>query len=384
MLARAAVTRRIAVVVSSPMTAMVFLRDQIRALSEKYEVTVFANMRDSQELAGLWSGVRFQPVPIERAIAPMKDLAALWRMVWLLRRGRFDLVHSVTPKAGLMAMVGGFLARVPHRVHTFTGQVWATRRGLSHFVLKCADRLIAMAATRVLIDSPSQMDFLLAEGMVSPGKSTVLGEGSIGGVDLRRFRPNPEARRAVRAELNIDETIPLLLFVGRLKRDKGVLDLMLAYIALTGAAARSVLLIVGPDEERLRSNMEELAAERRSGLRFVPYTNQPERYMAAADVFCLPSYREGFGGVIIEAAACEVPAVGSRIYGISDAIVDGQTGLLHEPGDVDAIRKHLQRLIEDNELRTRMGKAARERAAKVFPMERLTSNLLSLYHELLN
>ena len=382
MLARAAVTRRIAVVVSSPMTAKVFLRDQIRALSEKYEVTVFANMHDPQELAGLWSGVRFQPVPIERAIAPMKDLAALWRMMWLLRRGQFDLVHSVTPKAGLIAMVGGFFAGVPRRIHTFTGQVWVTRRGLGCWLLKYMDKLIATVATKVLVDSPSQRNFLLAEGVVRAEKSAVLCGGSISGVDIRCFRPDPEARRAVRAELNIDETVPLLLFVGRLKRDKGVLDLMLAYIALTGAAARSVLLIVGPDEERLRSNMEELAAERRSGLRFVPYTNQPERYMAAADVFCLPSYREGFGGVIIEAAACEVPAVGSRIYGISDAIVDGQTGLLHELGDVDGIRKQLQILIVDEKLRARLGRAARARAAEVFPMERLTASLLALYHEM--
>ena len=375
--------QRIAVVVSSPTTARVFLRDQIRALSEKYEVTVFANIHDSQEFAGLWSGVRFQPVPIERAIAPMKDLAALWQMVRLLRQGRFDLVHSITPKAGLIAMVGGFFARVPRRIHTFTGQVWVTHRGLSRFVLKRVDRLIATAATKVLVDSPSQRNFLLAEGVVRMEKSTVLCDGSISGVDIRCFRPDPEARRAVRAELNIDETTPLILFVGRLKRDKGVLDLVLAYTALTGAAARSVLLIVGPDEERLRDNMEELAAERRSGLRFVPYTNQPERYMAAADVFCLPSYREGFGGVIIEAAACEVPTVGSRIYGISDAIVDGQTGLLHEPGDIDEIRKQLQILVMDEKLRTRLGRAARTRAAEVFPMERLTASLLALYHEML-
>ena len=376
-------TQRIAVVVSSPTTARVFLRDQIRALSEKYEVTVFANIHDSQEFAGLWSGVRFQPVPIERAIAPMKDLAALWQMVRLLRRGRFDLVHSVTPKAGLIAMVGGFFARVPRRIHTFTGQVWATRGGFGRWLLKCMDRLVAAAATKILVDSPSQRNFLLAEGVVRVEKSAVLCDGSISGVDIRCFRPDPEARRAVRAELNIEETTPLLLFVGRLKRDKGVLDLVLAYTALTGAAARSVLLIVGPDEERLRDNMEELAAERRSGLRFVPYTNQPERYMAAADVFCLPSYREGFGGAIIEAAACGIPAVGSRIYGISDAIVDGETGLLHEPGDVDGMCKQLQILIVDRRLRARLGQRARARAIEVFPMERLTTSLLALYHEML-
>ena len=381
-MARPTVKRRVAIVVSSPMTAKVFLRDQIRALSETYEVTLFANMRCPQEIEALGKEVRLQAVSIERDIAPLKDLIALWQMTRRLRRGGFDLVHSVTPKAGLIAMVSGYLARVPHRIHTFTGQVWVTRRGPGRFVLKNMDRLIALTATQVLVDSPSQRDFLLLQGVVKTDKSAVLGEGSIGGVDLQRFRPNPEARRAVRAELGIDDSVPLLLFVGRLKRDKGILDLVKAYAMLGGAAARSVLLIAGPDEEHLYGDMEALTTERRNGLRLIPYTEEPERYMAAADIFCLPSYREGFGGVIIEAAACAVPAVGSRIYGISDAIVDGQTGLLHEPGDVDAIRKHLQRLIEDDELRTRMGKAAHERAAKLFPKERLTSAILTLYRKL--
>ena len=169
---------------------------------------------------------------IERDIAPLKDLIALWQMTRELRRGRFDLVHSVTPKAGLLAMVGGFLAGVPHRIHTFTGQVWATRRGLGRFVLKNMDRLTALTATRVLVDSPSQRDFLLLQGVVKADKSMVLGEGSIGGVDLQRFRPDPEIRKAVRTQLGVDDSVPLLLFVGRLKRDKGILDLAKAYAML--------------------------------------------------------------------------------------------------------------------------------------------------------
>lgn len=376
--------RRVAIVVSSPMTAKVFLRDQIRALSEMYEVTLFANVQSLQDIETLGKRVYLQTVPIERDIAPLKDLIALWQMIRRLRRGRFDLVHSVTPKAGLLAMVGGFLAGVPHRIHTFTGQVWASRRGLGRFVLKNIDRLIALTATRVLVDSPSQRDFLLAENVVSSDKSSVLGDGSIGGVDLQRFRPDIETRRAVRAELGIDDSVPLLLFVGRLKQDKGVLDLARAYAMLDGAAARSVLLIVGPDEEHLRDRIEMLAGHRRNRLWFVPYTDAPDRYFAAADVFCLPSYREGFGGVVIEAAACAVPAVGSRIYGIRDSIVDGETGLLHDPGDVPALRGHLQNLIENSRLRSDMGKAARERAARVFPQERLTASLLGYYDKLFN
>lgn len=375
-------TRRVAIVVSDPTTVKVFLRDQIRALGENYQVTIFANARDVADTGMQNGSVRLQSVAIEREIVPWKDLVALWRMTRWLRRGDFDIVHSVTPKAGLIAMLGGWLAGVPHRIHTFTGQVWVTRRGASRLLLKNIDRLISRLATVVLIDSPSQRDFLLAQRVVTPGKSRVLGQGSIAGVDTERFRPDPDARRAVRTELGIDDATPVLLYVGRLKRDKGVLDLARAYAGLQGRAAASVLLIVGRDEEQLRASIESEVSARRHQLRFVAHTDEPERYMAAADVFCLPSYREGFGGVVIEAAACAVPAVGSRIYGISDSIVDGRTGLLHAPGDIAALGGQLQRLIEDDALRRRMGQAARERAVQAFPMKRLTSELLALYRAL--
>ncbi len=374
--------KRIAIVVSDPTTVKVFLRDQIRALGEKYLVTVFANFQGTAETGLPGDRVHWQPIAIERETAPLKDLAALWRMASLLRRGSFDLVHSVTPKAGLIAMLGGWLAGVPHRIHTFTGQVWVTRHGVARLLLKNIDRLISRLATTVLIDSPSQRDFLLTERVVGARKSRVLGEGSISGVDTERFRPNPDARRAVRAELGIGDTTPVLLYVGRLKRDKGLLDLARAYAMLQGDAAHGVLLIVGRDEDRLRPHIESLAAERRDRLRFVAHTDEPERYMAAADVFCLPSYREGFGGVVIEAAACGVPAVGSRIYGISDSIVDGQTGFLHAPGDVVTLCGHLQRLIENDTLRRQLGANAMERVTRIFPMKRLTSELLALYRAL--
>lgn len=376
--------KAICFVVASEITVTAFLADQIRSLMSRYQVCVVLNTNNPQFLVPLGIHVEVISVPIDRKIRLPSDLSALIALWRLFRSRRFDLVHSVSPKAGLLAMLSGFIARVPRRVHTFTGQVWVTRSGIVRKILKWIDKLLATLATHILVDSPSQRSFLLAEGVVRADKSVVLSGGSIGGVDLQRFRPNLEARGAVRMELNIEPTVPLLLFVGRLKRDKGVLDLARTYAMLEGVAVRSVLLIVGPDEEKLRGRMEELAEGRQHGLKFLPYTGNPERYMAAADVLCLPSYREGFGSVIIEAAACGVPAVGSRIYGISDAIVDGQTGLLHEPGDVNEMRRCLQRLIEDPESRIRMGRAARARAIEVFPKEQLTAGLLTFYHELLN
>src|SRR5262249_29157030 len=161
----------------------------------------------------------------------------------------FDLVQSVTAKAGLLAMVAAWATRIPVRVHTFTGQVWATRTGFSRAALKLLDKLVARAATFVLADSPSQREYLVAEGIIQPSKSAVLGKGSISGVDPARFRPDPSARRIVRESLAIAECAVTLLFVGRLHRDKGVLDLARAFARLADRRPDVHLVIVGPDEE---------------------------------------------------------------------------------------------------------------------------------------
>ncbi len=220
------------------------------------------------------------------------------------------------------------------RLHTFTGQVWATRTGLSRAILKLADRIIARCATYTLADSPSQREFLIRERIVAPDRIAVLGSGSVSGVDATRFRPDAGRRRQVREQFHIPDASVVLLFVGRLSRDKGVLDLAKAFAALAAEFPDVHALVVGPDEEGLRPAFARLCAKHGERLHFLDYTTCPEDVMAAGDVLCLPSYREGFGSVVIEAAAAGLPAVASRIYGLVDAVVDGRTGLLHEPGDV--------------------------------------------------
>ncbi|MDQ6960750.1 MAG: glycosyltransferase, partial [Mariprofundaceae bacterium] len=142
------------------------------------------------------------------------------------------------------------------------------------------------------------------------------------------------------------------------------------------------LLLVGPDEGGLKEEIVQTAGEFADRVHFVDYTDAPERYMAACDVFCLPSYREGFGSVIIEAAACGVPAMGSRIYGITDAIEEGKSGLLFNPGDVHALSGCMREMAEDTLMRERMGAYARERAIRDFSSERVTGAWLRYYDEL--
>jgi glycosyltransferase involved in cell wall biosynthesis len=247
-------------------------------------------------------------------------------------------------------------------------------------MLKTTDKMLAHFATHVLVDSPSQREFLMRERIVSEKKSGVLANGSISGVDTFRFRPDSELRKSIRQRESIPENDVVFLYIGRLKVDKGVLDLAQAYAQLGLNHDEAWLLFVGPDEEGLRPRMERICSSHTRRLCFVGYTTAVQEYMAAADVLCLPSYREGFGSVIIEAASAGIPAVASNIYGISDAIETGVTGLLHAAGDIADLQSKMKQMMEDPELRKRMGANARLRAQRRFSKELVSSALLDFYN----
>lgn len=372
-----AVRGKIAVVVSADMTIKAFLLGHLKALASCFETSVLVNTGDLSVLSRYQIPARVLPVRIVRPIRPFADLLALFEIIRYFRRYRFDGIFSVTPKAGLLSMMAGAITRIPVRIHIFTGQVWATKRGPMRFLLKSIDSLTAILATDILVDSESQRQFLISEGVVSAQKSQVLASGSISGVDLQRFRPNQAAWLEIRRELGVAPGQVLLVFIGRLNRDKGVLDLAAAFSRLAAQHPSACLLFVGPDEGYLREEIRALCASVSGRLHFVDYTHQPENYMAAADVFCLPSYREGFGSVVIEAAAVGVPAVASRIYGLTDAVIDGQTGLLHAPGDICELVECLGEMVDSADLRRRCSVAAQERVEKEFSAERLTAALLA-------
>jgi lipopolysaccharide/colanic/teichoic acid biosynthesis glycosyltransferase/glycosyltransferase involved in cell wall biosynthesis len=376
--------RRICVVVASEMTVRAFLVRQLRAMQSEYDLTVVVNTANVALLHELGIDGRLASIAIERRVSIRRDLAALWSLYRLLRNSRFDLVHSMTPKAGLLGMAAAWITRVPIRIHTFTGQVWATRRGASRWFLRLCDVLIARMATETLADSPSQREFLVCEGIASTSAMGVLGKGSVGGVDLATFKPDSTVRNAVRKRLGVHSEEVLLLFVGRLTRDKGVLDLARAFRAVADEQSHVRLVIVGPDEESLRPAISSACGAHVNRVQFFEQTDRPQDFMAGADVLCLPSYREGIGVVIIEAAGCGVPAVASRIYGIVDAVEEGRTGLLHPAGDVAALTTELLRIARDDELRQSLGSAARLRAEREFPVDRMVAAHLSFYSKVLN
>ncbi len=318
-------------------------------------------------------------VPIERTLKPYRDLIALYSLYKIFLANAPDGVHTITPKAGLLGMIAAWLARVPVRVHTFTGQVWITQKGIFRIILYFSDFLIAKLATDTIIDSQSQKVFLLKSHILSEKKSIVFGAGSICGVDVKRFSPDNSDRISIRNKLGISSESTVLLFLGRLNRDKGVLDLVEAFMSLAQLHTNLALLLVGPDEDNLCAQINKQFFNFDKKLIYVGYTDNPERYIRASDLFCLPSYREGFGVSVIEAAACGVPALVSRIYGLTDSVVEGETGWFHEAGNINDLKKSLSEVIADMDKLRQRGHAARNRAIREFSQQRITAEMFDFY-----
>ena len=333
-------------VASHPMSVVAFILPHIRALKLLVPVEVIANSNERTLLQQRGVDIPVDYVQIVRPIAPWSDIKALWVLYWRFKKGRPSAVHTITPKAGLLGMVA-LVARVPVRVHSFTGQVWLTRTGFLRWLLKLTDKLIAAMATDILVDSSSQRDFLIKQGVVTAENSIVLGAGSICGVDIQRFRPDLEVRKVLRAEMGVSQNTFVCLYLGRLNKEKGVLDLACGFSKFAKTQPNAELWVVGPDEDGIYGEILNITRPISGQVRRVGYTSEPERFMQSADLFCLPSYREGFGSSIIEAAACSVPSLASRIYGLTDSVIEVRTGWMHEAGNISDISNKLEMILKD-------------------------------------
>jgi len=366
-------------VVTTPFAVNAFLASHIAVLSEDYRIILCTNLETYELLPSLLNRVEVRHIAFARKISLGTDLKSLLQLTAVVREVRPAVIHSITPKAGLLAMLAGVVAGVSNRWHTFTGQVWVTRRGLARRLLKAMDRLIALLASQVFADSASQCRLLCNEGVVRNGEMRILGSGSIAGVDIKRFHPDRANYERLRKQMGTDANACVFLFVGRLAKDKGVFDLVQAFLELATVVSDIELWVVGPDEEGLQETLQEAAASCGAPIRWLGATPAPEHFMASADVLLLPSYREGFGSVIIEGAACGIPTIAYRIDGVIDAVVDGSSGLLVEVGQPAAFASAMKLLALDRELRLRLGHQAQERARRDFSSQRVTDAWLEFY-----
>jgi len=374
---------RMCVLAATPLTIHFFLKPHIHELAKHFKVTLAFNPRNDPYIPALNLPAQELVVPISRKISPLSDLLTVFALCRLYAREHFEIVVTVVPKAGLLGMMASWLMRVPRRVHIFQGEVWASKRGPMRLLLKWMDTLTARLATHLLAVSLSEKSFLEKEGVVPLGKVEVLGAGSICGVDTELFRADAVIRGRVRGELDIPKQAVVCLFLGRITADKGVLELVEAFTLSAATQLDLWLLLVGPDEEQMEDFLRQLVPKQMAHRILISgFTQNPELVLAAADFLCLPSHREGFGMVILEAAALGIPAIGTNIYGISDAIADGQTGRLVSLGDVKALAEAITRCCEFAEERVGLGAAARMRVIADFEQKIVVARYVEFFAEL--
>jgi len=369
--------KKLLIIVTSPLVVKLHLQSIIAVLRKQYLVVVMTNMSESPEsIKGLPDGVEYLDTKMERKINLIADLKTAFLLFRFLRKESFSIVYTVSPKAGLLGIFVARIVNIPVRVHTFTGQVWQTKTGLLKSVLKILDRFIYLLATKVVVDSQSQQEFLIQHNVIDKKRSVVIGSGSLAGVDIDLFAPNSMVRDATRQKMNAGSQDIVFLFVGRLDVEKGIIELIKAYSIVARECPNTSLWLVGPAETEVYKLEELIKFLGVNSIRFLPYTATPEKFMIAADVFCLPSHREGFGTVIIESASCGIPAIGTRISGLSDSIDDEQTGFLVARGDINGLAERMSKLALDEELRHRLGSTARQRAHALFSQKVVIEGLL--------
>lgn len=371
-------------------TLWVFYRGLIARLCDAgYEVTVAAS--DDYDLGRFARdfGCPVFAMKISRRISPFQDFACVVRLVRLMRKERFDLVHAHTPKAGLIGMTAAFLAGVPNRVYTLHGLPLETATGVKRELLRQAERLSLGLATCRLIVSRSLSRRAVELGLCRKDGYRILGDGSACGVDRRRFSSavrTPERIVEARRSLHLPSEATVIGFVGRVTPDKGIDCLLDVYEAIQKKRSDVYLLIVG-DFDKLDKKTHQRLDQRirfNPGIRYQSFIEDIVPCYSAMDMLVLPSKREGFNYALLEAAACGLPAVTTRATGCVDAVVDGQTGLVVDIDDRDGLENAVKTLIGSLELRQTYGAAAEKRVAELFDAERLIDEHSKLYKAMLS
>ncbi len=374
-------------VTTVPVSLEGFLSSQVGYMKKQgFEIHAVSSPGEPLQRFSLKEQVPAHPVKMHRRITPFRDLFALARLWFLFRKLRPHLVHSHTPKGGLLGSLAAWLANVPVRVYTIHGLPMTTAKGFKRCLLRWTDRIACRCSHQVIAVSKSIRDVAVRERLCPAEKIKVLCNGSINGVDaIGQFNPifhNLESRRLLRQKHQIPIDAPVVGYVGRIVRDKGMAELAQAWSILRKEYPALHLLLVGPFEPQDPAPKEVESLFRSDPrIHLAGQVMDTPPYYAAIDVCVLPTYREGLPGVPLEAAAMTVPTVATRIPGCICAVKDGVTGLLVPPRNAQALADALRRYLDSPLLRQEHGKAGREYVLRNFNPKIIWE---ALYQEYIN
>ncbi len=347
----------------------VFMLNHINYLSKNYHLFICCNNANKLKNK-IPNNVSLIDLRFKRGLSLFHDTISFILTLFFFLKNRPNLSISFTPKIGFIVALATFIARTPYRIHWFTGQIWATRRGFKRIFYKSIDRLIFSSCDHVFVDGISQRKFLMKEKVISKDKSTVFHKGSVGGVNISKFKFNKKIRSKFRKKYSVSSNTFIFLYLGRINKDKGIVELINAFKEIQNQ--HNVLLVfVGQLEDKKLNNY----LNKNKKILHFKFSSKPEEWFSFADIICLPSHREGFGTVIIESASCGVPSLCSNIYGLKDAVIENQTGFFHKVGSKNDIKKKMLKIIKNKKLIKKYGRQAKIRVKKDFEQNIITKKL---------
>ena len=329
--------KKIAIVSTSPFIINFFFINHINFLSKKYEVHVYTNFENFSAINLKRCQAKIFNLKINREINLLKDILCLLKLNLIFLFCRYDLVINLGPKAGLLGSFSSFISRVKIRLFIFQGEVWANKTGFYRFLLKSIDKLIILFSTNVLAVNHKEKYFLKNEGVDKYKKIKVLGYGSIAGVNINPLPFSPTDQIKFFKKINLLPDSVIMLYVGRINKEKGLLDLVQAFKKNIDSCPKLNLIFVGPDEDETVNLLSKILGKYESRVRFLGYQSDPSLFFYISDFVILPSYREGLPQTILEAFAYKKPVISTKIYGVEGVVIDRFNGILVKPEDIAGI-----------------------------------------------
>lgn len=366
------------------MSLNIFCRGLLSELKDEgYEVIALSSPDGDLAELGRREKVRTIGVSMERHVSPLKDLISLIRLIRVMRKERPVMVHSMTPKAGLLCMMAAWIAHVPIRVHTFTGLVWPTQTGLSRKILMLTDRITCFCATHIIPEGEGVKHDL--SSCITDKPMRVLGYGNVRGVDLDYWKRSGGSRTEGWLSERREKKEPFtFVFVGRIVRDKGINELVNAFSRLNKNYPDTRLLLVGPAEDDLDPVLPEtwMAIEKEESIISVGSQKDVRPYYEESDALVFPSYREGFPNVVLEAGAMELPSIVTDINGSREIIEEGVNGVIVSPRDESALYEAMEDMVTHPEKVSKMSAKSRPMIAARYEQSFVRMNLKHFYSEL--
>lgn len=369
-----------------PISLKLLLRQQLRFMSQHFNVLAVSSGGPVLQEVAEQEGVTTKAVEMTRAITPVQDLKSLWQLYRLLKKEKPAIVHTHTPKAGLIGMMAAKMAGIPLRFHTVAGLPLMESTGTKRKILERVEKITYGCATQVYPNSNNLAQFILANRFCENGKLKVLGNGSSNGIDTQSFQLTEEIKakaKKLRAEFGIEEDDFVFVFIGRLVKDKGIEELVQAFTNLKSKYPYIKLLLVGPFEPELDPISEVVAAQIKqdSAIINTGFQSDVKPFLAMSHALTFPSYREGFPNVPMQAGCFHLPSIVTNINGCNEIVVEGKNGLIIPVKSITALQAAMEKLLSDKEAYNSMRANARQMILDRYDQQHFWKLLLEEYRE---